>query len=194
MTAITSEALKRSTASSSSSMPRPAPLLSRNQKLLLLIACISLSLVLYITHACTTPPALAIERPGMDLLFGRHTKQHSNDPNSIDGRIPIGYWQDGGPKSVENAVDEDWDPAEREMVMNYLKLADDKSNEEVRELKSWRGLSFCRVCEEATGNSCMGDNQYNWPQGYLHYFEKHNVKPPKEFIDHVRQRTESMKK
>lgn len=184
MTAISSNALRRSTASST--MPQAAPLLSRNQKLLISIACISLSLVLYISHAWTPPPV--IERP-MAALFGRGQQQHSNDPNSIDGRIPIGYWQDDGPGSVQNSVAENWDSDERIMVMNYLKLANDESNEQVKELQAWRGLSFCRLCEEANGNSCVGDSHYNWPQGYIHYIEKHNVKPPQEFIDHVRKQT-----
>jgi hypothetical protein len=169
-------------------MPKPAPLLSRNQKLLLCITCISLSLVLFLTHAWTPPPA--IERP-MAALFGRQKqtgmKKAADDPNSIEGRIPIGYWQDDGPGSAQSAIDENWDTAEREMVISYLKLVDDGRNDEVQVLQSWRGLSFCRLCEEANGNSCVGDNQYNWPQGFLHYIEKHHVKPPRDFIDHVRQ-------
>ena len=145
------------------------------------------------TAACNrTPNGSAIWRRHKHDLAG--TKKPADDPNSIEGRIPIGYWQDDGPGSAQNAVDENWDPAEREMVISYLKLENDETNDEVQVLQSWRGLSFCRLCEEANGNSCVGDKQYNWPQGFLHYIEKHHVKPPQDFIDHVRQQVTAMNK
>ena len=163
-----------------SSMGKSALLLiSRKQKLLLWTLLVSTLCLLLITHAWT-PPAIG---PPVAMAFFKRT-----DPNSIDGRIPIGYWtDDDGPGSAQNAVDKDWDPAEREMVTNYLKNAPNV-------LQQWRGLAFCRLCGEANGNSCVGDTKFNWPQGYLHYIEKHHVKPPQNFIDHVREQTNLVRK
>jgi hypothetical protein len=35
------------------------------------------------------------------------------------------------------------------------------------------------------GNKEFTDWAYYWPEGFVHYIEEHNVKPPKEFVDHV---------
>jgi len=122
------------------------------------------------------------------------------DPNSIDGRIAIGYWHEtkqGSSSSVYDAIDKNWDKGERQMVLDYLKLASMSDIEESggaggpTVLASWRGLSMCRICDQVNGNQCHGDAVYNWPQGYAHYIEAHNVKPPQKFIDHVRRQTQN---
>ena len=127
-------------------------------------------------------------------------QKKAEDPNSIDGRIAIGYWHEtkqGSSSSVYDAIDKDWDKDERQMVLDYLKLASMSAVEEQPSgggptvLASWRGLSMCRICDQVNGNQCHGDAIYNWPQGYGHYIEKHNVKPPQKFIDHVRQQQNS---
>jgi hypothetical protein len=78
-------------------------------------------------------------------------------------------------------IDETWDPAERALVLAYLKGG--------KTYESWRGFSWCRL--GCTGCMDMGttdrtDGTYVWPEGFSHYVEKHAVKPPQEFIDHVR--------
>jgi len=32
----------------------------------------------------------------------------------------------------------------------------------------------------------FSDGIYRWPEGFVHYVEKHSVKPPEDFIEHVR--------
>jgi hypothetical protein len=127
------------------------------------------------------------------------------DPNSIEGRQAIGYWEDDVPGlGAVDAVDANWDDAEeKQMVTMYLQRAFASTTDEdtdntnnkphndcdigaPRVLKSWRGLASCRICDEILGNTCHGDANYNWPDGYLHYLEQHQVKPPQHFIDHVR--------
>lgn len=146
-----------------------------------------------LSRAWSPPP---VEHVMNKANFFHHQK--SNDPNSIDGRIPIGYWQDEGPNSVEKFVDTNWDATERETVIQYLKLgssSEETSNKNYPQvLQSWRGLAFCRLCEQAVGNSCNGDDKYNWPQGYVHYIEEHNIKPPQEFITHVQHQMKLLEK
>ena len=119
-------------------------------------------------------------------------------PNSVGGRIPVGYWDDTatrGESSLVNAIDTEWDVQEKEMVVNYLRRAfsssadDDSENELPTIVKVWRGFVTCRLCDDILGNTCHGDFKYNWPEGYLHYVKKHNVKPSQHFIDHVRKQT-----
>lgn len=74
-------------------------------------------------------------------------------------------------------VDSNWDAQERAIVIRYLKAG--------RVNYSYDGWSECRLCEEPNGGDELTDGTYNWPDGYAHYVEKHGVKPPQEFIDHV---------
>jgi len=55
----------------------------------------------------------------------------TDDPNSIDGRIAIGYWEDTEKGSTaEQAVAKDWDPDEQQMVIRYLNLVKNDSNDD----------------------------------------------------------------
>lgn len=80
-------------------------------------------------------------------------------------------------------IDKDWDPAEKARVVAYLKTG--------KMVEGWRGISWCRFnCgEHDMGSTDLGDGTYVWPQGFAHYVEVHNVKPPPEFIEHVRRNT-----
>jgi len=75
-------------------------------------------------------------------------------------------------------VDEDWDPEERALIINHLK----NSTTHTR----WMGYSGCRFCGKLNGTRCFTDGKYIFPEGYAHYLEEHGVKPPAEFIEHVR--------
>ena len=107
----------------------------------------------------------------------------------------LGYWTDHGyPRRLgtkpseridlprpENFVDESWDPAERALVASYLRAG--------REWEQWRGDSWCRfLCGASMGYRDLTDGTYVWPEGFAHYIEEHAVRPPQEFIDHVRGR------
>jgi len=77
-------------------------------------------------------------------------------------------------------VDKTWDEKERLAVMAYLKVG--------KTYESWRGNSWCRFkCDSRylPGYRDLTDGTYVWPEGFTHYVEKHNVKPPVEFIQHV---------
>lgn len=47
------------------------------------------------------------------------------------------------------------------------------------------GHSYCRICEiENNGYREKSDGVYLWPEGFLHYVTEHDLRPPKEFIEH----------
>ena len=76
-------------------------------------------------------------------------------------------------------VDASWDIEERTMVADYL--------EEGRNVTFWMGASYCRLgCDQFLGTADRGDGEYTWPEGFSHYIREHGVKPPQEFIDHIR--------
>lgn len=79
-------------------------------------------------------------------------------------------------------VDRSWDSYEREMVRKYL------ANGVVHQ--SYFGSAQCRMCHLVDGNGSRDftDGVYLWPEGFAHYLEAHWVKPPQEFVEHVRRR------
>ncbi len=101
----------------------------------------------------------------------------------------VGYWfdpEDPDTKGFfcpQDWVDKHWDKKERQMVINYL-----KSGREVSVSKgySWCRFRFCWTPDRKMGCCDLGDGTYVWPEGYVHYIEKHSVRPPEDFLEHVR--------
>jgi hypothetical protein len=83
-------------------------------------------------------------------------------------------------------VDETWTndlngKREKHKILYYMKMQP--------KVEHWLGYSWCRICDKHNnGASDQSDGVYYWPEGYIHYIEEHNVKPPQEFIDHVIQK------
>jgi len=120
--------------------------------------------------------------------------------SEIQGLKGIGYWKvyAGEPDSnpamsawqkdyvakyaslpdPKDFIDNTWSEEERRLVASFLKGG--------KSLMQWRGYSGCRLCKIHNGSMCLGDSVFVWPQGFAHYVEAHNVRPPKEFIDHVK--------
>jgi hypothetical protein len=81
-------------------------------------------------------------------------------------------------------VDESWSGFEREVVIAYLKNG--------QPWEQWFGFSWCRfgcdVDHVELGCEDLTDGVYVWPSGFVHYVQKHGVKPVQEFLDHVMRR------
>jgi hypothetical protein len=133
--------------------------------------------------------------------------RHPDQPGRRDGRKYIGYWHSIAidPKTLQvlpyqglefvkyemhfgkaglplpsEAVDSQWDPHEKALVLAYLRVG--KTSEQ------WKGYSWCRFgCKghAEMGTTDLTDGTYVWPEGFAHYIEHHGVRPPQEFIDHV---------
>lgn len=131
---------------------------------------------------------------------------HPNRPS--ERRIAIGYWNNikegmGGTSFViemvsslmrgvplqhpTNFVDEKWDEKERKMVVSYLDSRSEGNYGPKIAIK-WRGYSNCRICGNRNGSTCIGDDKFIWPSGFSHYVKRHGVRPPREFIDHVKEK------
>lgn len=107
-------------------------------------------------------------------------EQHPDNPPDVRGCKAIGYWfNDHHPDlpKPENYVDSNWNSIERAAMVKYLKAGHVKA--------SWRGCSNCRLCGKMNGSQCLGDGTYVWPEGFAHYVEAHEVRPPDEFLKHV---------
>lgn len=72
-----------------------------------------------------------------------------------------------------------WDPERRAAVLAYLRAG--------RELERFPESSFCRFAcgVEHTGAGDCTDGRWVWPEGLLHYVERHDVQLPEPFVAHA---------
>jgi len=84
----------------------------------------------------------------------------------------------------EQFVDPEWDPAVRAAAIEYLLDGDT--------YMECQGYSWCRfqcgIDDGEMGSRTLTDGEYIWPEGYAHYLEQHDVKPPEDFLEHMRRR------
>jgi hypothetical protein len=95
----------------------------------------------------------------------------------------IGYWQSFHEPHYPDPgsfVDDTWNVEEKAKVIAYLKAAHEMPY-------AFGGNSWCRFrCGIVSlGNTEFTDGAYLWPAGLLHYVETHNVKLPREVLDHM---------
>jgi hypothetical protein len=45
----------------------------------------------------------------------------------------------------------------------------------------YRGFSMCRLCGQRNGSHAYLLGDWEWPEGYRHYIEKHDVRPTAAF-------------
>ena len=67
-------------------------------------------------------------------------------------------------------------------MINYLNSG--------KEYVYWMGYSYCRfecgIAHEKLGCRDLYDGTYIWPEGLVHYIEKHNISLPEFFIEHIK--------
>lgn len=101
--------------------------------------------------------------------------------NKIKRYIAIGYWHSEEESSFPDPawfIDPNWDKIEKQAVIDYLKKGET--------LAHYRGWSWCRFsCPGAYGSADMTDDTYVYPEGLVHYIEKHHVRLPTDFINHI---------
>jgi hypothetical protein len=100
----------------------------------------------------------------------------------------VGFWKSDREPSLPDPrvlVDEAWDATERERVISYL-----ESSLYVPVFQC--GPSWCRFgCSPKPrdiGTQDLTDGTWIFPEGFVHYIRSHGVKPPTEFLEHMRQR------
>jgi hypothetical protein len=98
-----------------------------------------------------------------------------------------GYWYDGTslifPKPKQEKT------KDSEFIEKFKKVMELRSNKNFEPKMidtSYRGFSSCRLCDNSYNGSHEYDfeydnNRYYFPEGYLHYLEKHNVHPSDVF-------------
>ena len=107
---------------------------------------------------------------------------HSRNMEDNNLKI-IGYWHgfyEEGYPDPGSFVDDTWDAEEKAKIVAYLKAAHEMPY-------AFGGTSWCRFRCGIVSLGCteFTDGTYLWPAGLLHYVETHNVKLPREVLDHM---------
>ena len=100
-----------------------------------------------------------------------------------------GYWPKGQPDRPEyhlpdptTLVDPDCEKDNRDKIIAYLKSG--------KECAAYKGFSWCRfkcgISDTQMGTTDLTDGKWAWPEGLYHYVERHDVKLPDEFIEHMK--------
>lgn len=123
------------------------------------------------------------------MLADEHPEWPGTEPRT--DLTYLGYWRsmDRRHKTTKwpdplDFVDPSWDPDERLMVIEYLKTRG-------KVLYEWLGTATCRFCgiRPCGEPTCFEDGTYGWPSGLAHYLEKHDLRVPQVFVDHVYSQT-----
>lgn len=100
----------------------------------------------------------------------------------------VGFWWSKDEPDLPHPkefIDKTWDAEERGKVIAYL--------ENSHRMPYFQcGPSWCRLCwfdkqPQDIGTQDLTDGTWLCPEGFVHYLKKHKVKPPDEFLEHVRQ-------
>lgn len=94
--------------------------------------------------------------------------------------LRVGYWlgdRAPGWPDVRRFIDPSWDSSERERVADHLRRG--------FVARAYLGKSRCRLCGDEIGALELSDGTFIWPEGLAHYVELHEVRLPKQFLDHV---------
>ena len=102
-------------------------------------------------------------------------------------RIEGYWWSANDPKYAAypwpEARNKAWD-GQLDLLAALKRLEEDDAQEEF-----YRGFSTCRLCGVGCGSSefTLTDKRFTWrwPSGLIHYIDKHNVKPSKDFRNFV---------
>jgi hypothetical protein len=96
----------------------------------------------------------------------------------------VGYWwspEEPNLPHPRDYVDTAWDAGERRRVIAYLG--------DCYHLRKYCGYSSCRFgCSNYLdmGTSDLTDGTWLFPEGLVHYVRHHALKPPQDFLEHMR--------
>ena len=127
-----------------------------------------------------TPPE-KMKQTGM--VFDRHP----DNPKFLEGVKAIGFWHHPEAPYLPQAqtfVDMVW-PATPEQVDDMARVV--QYLRDGKPVASWWGSRVCPFeCHRTQNTQALSDGVYVWPTSFAHVVEVHKVRPPDEFIEHVR--------
>lgn len=105
-----------------------------------------------------------------------------NSDNITSNHIYVGFWSTWQDENKfikpQLLIEDNWENEDKNKIINYLKNGSSCAQ--------YLGWSTCRICRKENGFSDFTDDKWIWPEGLAHYVEDHNVRLPREFINHMR--------
>lgn len=94
-----------------------------------------------------------------------------------------GYWNTGKGSELPSPKPSNQEWAGKERFLLALDVIQAK-NQPI----AYRGSSRCRICDQQNGSTEYQVNGWQWPSGYRHYIDEHNVRPTLAFQEMVERR------
>ena len=91
----------------------------------------------------------------------------------------IGYWRNSEdeksdlPYPCKSSLNKDLQEKVIKFLMQGVKT------------RSYKGWSSCRICGKSNGSSDMRNGEFEYPEGYVHYIQDHNIQPDENLIKHL---------
>lgn len=102
--------------------------------------------------------------------------------------LPVeGYWKNedlSETKDYPIPIPHDYEFEFKQEFVDMLKRVQESASPRTRTVK-YMGWSDCRICGCMNGTKEYYTDKWRWPEGYLHYIEKHNVFPSEEFFWYI---------
>ena len=83
-----------------------------------------------------------------------------------------GYWKTSGDSLLPNPVARD-----KPWLCKTASLPPMEAVQKEAHASVWKGVSTCRLCGGRNGAADYALNGWQWPSGFYHYVEAHNMRP-----------------
>jgi hypothetical protein len=107
--------------------------------------------------------------------------------SKYEPHFPMPVAQDE-PHHMKELILEKYDALLSQPVFNPNYNSDEPLNwdEITKHVISYRGFSSCRCCaKHNNGTRSYRYNGWQWPEGFRHYIDEHNIVPSNEFLKEV---------
>lgn len=109
--------------------------------------------------------------------------RHPFDPQPDEDYIRIGFWDEHCcPTRNKNSI---WKRINGGLKTKKRLLSFLSRGLNFGKVEYYKGWANCRICGEENGSCTIWYRGWMYPSGYAHYIRKHNILPPKVFIDFV---------
>lgn len=89
-----------------------------------------------------------------------------------------GYWYSQQEPQLPKPVAQAW-PGKMLWLQKLIRA------EKKAESVAYKGMSTCRMCNQDNGHTEYAYKGWQWPSGYLHYIQEHNVRPSLAFEEFI---------
>ena len=91
-------------------------------------------------------------------------------PSRPAGPRKAGFWYSEDEPHFPKPVEGSGKGQDKKMMLRALARAEGQA-----QARHYKGWSQCRICGEYNGTITHSLNGWEWPEGYRHYIEKHDV-------------------